>query len=34
MGNFIPNKTKMSDEQGSPWMNAENEDLINVKNEV
>ena len=34
MGNFILNKTKIFDEQGSPWMNAGNEDLVNVKNGV
>ena len=33
-GKYIPNETKIFDEQNLPWMNAENENLITAKNEV
>ena len=34
MSNYIPNETKVFDEQNPPWMNAEIENFIAAKNEV
>ena len=34
MGNYVPNKTKISDDQNPPWMNAEIENLTSARNEV
>ena len=34
MSNYIPNETKVFDDQNPPWMNAETENLITTKNEL
>ena len=31
MSSYIPNETKVSDDQNPPWMNADVEKLITVK---
>ena len=34
MSSYIPNETKVFDDQNPPWMNAETENLITAKNDV
>ena len=34
MSNYIPNETKVFDDQNPPWMNAKIQNLIFAKNEI
>ena len=34
MSKYIPNETKLFDDQNLPWMNVKNENLITAKSEV